>query len=261
MSATRLRLAVLFPELLGTYGDGGNVIVLEQRLRWRGLDAELVPVSLGQAIPSQCDLYVVGGGEDHAQQQALDALRRSPGLQQAAERLVPIFAVCAGMQILGTAVTDRAGKKHDGLGLIDLETRLRTWRAVGEVVAEPADDLGLPALMGFANHAGGTRLGPGARPLATVQSGVGNGDPDLEPGHAEVEGALQGSVVATYLHGPVLARNPALADLLLSRALGSPLTPWPDDPSIDDVRREMVERCNRRRSRRRSPRELLRGRP
>ena len=239
MTASALRVAVLFPELLGTYGDGGNVSVLRQRLRWRGLTGEFILIGLSDPVPAQCDLYVLGGGEDNAQAQALSALLRSPGLRQAAQRGAPVLAVCAGMQLLGSSVTNRAGTTSAGLGLLDAATHPRSRRAVGEVVAQPAAEVGLPLLLGFENHAGGTELGPDARPLATVLRGVGNGAPDQLGRAPQAEGALQGSVIATYLHGPVLAHNPALADLLLSRAIGQDL-PALSRPHHDLARQERL---------------------
>ncbi|MCW2620583.1 MAG: glutamine amidotransferase [Frankiales bacterium] len=225
MNADAFTIAVLFPELLGTYGDNGNGLVLRQRLRWRGIDAEVVAVDLAHQVPEHCDLYVLGGGEDAAQAKALEALQRSPGLGRAVARGVPVLAVCAGFQLLGTCLTDLGGTTHAGLGLIDAQTRPMGTRAVGEVRARPEASLGLPPLEGFENHRGGTVLGPAARPLAEVVRGVGNGPAGRGAGCGE--GALQGSVVGTYLHGPVLARNPELADLLLGRAVGDALPPLP----------------------------------
>ena len=228
MNTSALRIAVVFPELLGTYGDGGNVLVLQRRLAWRGLACETVPVALDSPVPADCDLYVLGGGEDSAQTAALAALRRSPGLHQALGRGAPVFAVCAGLQLLGVSVMDRDGVVTAGLGLLDAETRLGPTRLVGPVTGRPDPALGLPLMSGFANHAGRTRLGPQARPLATLTSGPGNDDAD--GADASREGALQGGIVASYLHGPVLARNPGLADLLLARGLGEPVEPLPQTP-------------------------------
>ena len=239
-----LRIAIVFPELLGTYGDGGNALVLERRLAWRGLPVEMVQVPLGAPVPELCDLYVIGGGEDAAQLQALDELRRGTGLQSAVARGAPVLAVCAGLQILGTSLTDREGVVHPGLGLVDATTTRLARRAVGEVVARPRAELGLPTLLGFENHAGATRLGPAALPLAAVTRGVGNGDVEGQRG----EGLVQGGVVATYLHGPVLARNPALADLLLSRACGHPLGALADLHE-DAARTAMRSRLSRGRRR------------
>jgi len=245
MSGSALQLAVVYPELLGTYGDGGNVLVLSQRLLWRDLAVTVVPVALGEPVPDSCDLYVVGGGEDEAQTAALAALRRTPGLLRAAAAGTPVLAVCAGLQLLGTWVTGRDGVRTAGLGLLDATTARRSRRAVGELVAVPDAALGLPPLTGFENHGGGTRLGAGATPLGTVVSGVGNGPESEEPqGDPRYEGALQGPVVATYLHGPVLARNPALADLVLGRALGRTLEPI-EQPAVDRLRQERLPRRGR----------------
>ena len=234
-----LRIARLYPEVLGTYGDGGNALVLERRMAWRGLPAEVVDVLLGEPVPVECDVYLLGGGEDEAQALAAADLRRTGGLSAAVDRGRPVLAVCAGLQLLGRSFEVRGGGVEAGLGLLDLTTTRLPVRAVGEVVAQTDPSLGLPELTGFENHGGGSVLGPAARPLATVLAGVGNGS-------GRSEGAIQGSVVATYLHGPVLARNPALADLLLHRATGLELAPL-DLPEVDELRRSLVQRRARRR--------------
>jgi CobQ-like glutamine amidotransferase family enzyme len=225
-----VRIALVFPSLLGTYGDGGNASVLAQRLRWRGIDAETVDVAIDETLPAQADIYVLGGGEDVAQTLAVSRLADG-SLRRAADADRPVFAVCAGLQILGETFLDGRGEVHAGLGLIDCRTdRLPGARAVGELLGEPAVD-GLSGLLtGYENHGGRTVLGPAARPLARVRTGVGNGD--------RTDGAVQGSVVATYLHGPALARNPELADWLLSRVVG-PLEPL-DDSAEDELRRERL---------------------
>lgn len=216
-------VALVFPSLLGTYGDGGNASVLVGRLRWRGIPARLLQVGVGEPLPEQADLYVLGGGEDTAQTLATGLLRADGRLARAVDGGGTLFAVCAGFQLLGRTFLDAAGRETPGLGLLDCRTdRLPGPRAVGELLAEPlpAGPGGpLPVLTGYENHGGRTVLGPAAAPLARVRSGVGNGD--------GTEGAVQGPVVASYLHGPALARNPALADLLLSRVTG-PLSPLDD---------------------------------
>lgn len=249
MTASRLQVAVLFPELLGTYGDGGNVAVLQRRMAWHGIEGDIVPVGLDDPVPARCDLYVLGGGEDLAQTAALAALHRSPGLQTAVRAGVPVLAVCAGLQLLGERITDRSGAETAGLGVLDASTHLAEPRLVGDVVAVPDGRLGLPPLTGFANHAGRTTLGPDAGPLAQVVSGPGNGTPGGTPGGLpggtartggrDGEGAVQGSILASYLHGPVLARNPALADLLLARATGRVL-PLLELDEERDLRRERL---------------------
>jgi CobQ-like glutamine amidotransferase family enzyme len=207
-------VALLFPDLLGTYGDSGNAVILAQRLRWRGFEAEVVVVRSGDPVPEQCELYVVGGGEDLPQ--ALAARQLGSGsLERAVDRGAAVLAVCAGLQILGTRFVGPDGVETEGLGLLDCTSRRGDRaRAVGEIVVEPAADLDLPTLTGYENHAGVTSVGPGASPLGRVRVGVGNGD------GSGSDGVRRGRMIGTYLHGPVLARNPALADRLLGWAVG-----------------------------------------
>ena len=233
-----ISIAGLFPELLGTYGDGGNVDVLAQRLRWRGIDAETVTVAAGEPIPESCDLYLLGGGEDGPQTLAAEELASGGALSRAVDRGAAVLAVCAGFQILGTTFVGPDGSPHPGLGLLDCATRRGAGRRrVGEVVAEP-EAFPLPQLTGYENHQGVTRLGDECRPLGRVVVGSGN---DSDDGS---EGAVNGKVVGTYLHGPVLARNPALADLLLSWVAGS-LAPL-DDREIEELRDERLSASRRR---------------
>ncbi|MDR2453744.1 MAG: glutamine amidotransferase [Bifidobacteriaceae bacterium] len=223
----------LYPTLMGTYGDGGNLKVLVRRLAARGIGSRTVTVDPGGAVPESADLYVLGGGEDASQIAASRALRESGALGRAAGRGAVVFAVCAGLQVLGHDFEIAGGAVEPGLGLLDATTRRRSPRAVGEVLAEPLD--GSPALTGYENHGGGTALGPAAKPLARVVAGIGNGAGG--PGGDGAEGAVQGRVLATYLHGPVLARNPALADRLLELALGGELPPW-EAPYVAELRSE-----------------------
>jgi CobQ-like glutamine amidotransferase family enzyme len=228
----RVRIALVFPSLLGTYGDGGNASVLAQRLRWRGHDAEVIDVAVDDAVPDSADIYVLGGGEDSAQTIAVSRLGNGV-LAAAADSGKPVFAVCAGFQILGETFLDGRGEVHAGLGIIDCRTdRLPGTRAVGELLTETA----LGPLTGYENHGGRTLLGPAARPLGRVDVGVGNGD--------QADGLIQGSVVATYLHGPALARNPVLADHLLAQVVGE--LPTLDDSEEEELRRERFAFARRR---------------
>jgi CobQ-like glutamine amidotransferase family enzyme len=230
-----VRIGLVYPELLGTYGDGGNALVLARRAAWRGIDAEVVEVSAGSPVPAGLDVYLYGGGEDDPQALAALGTRESPGLRQAVEGGAVVLAVCAGLQVLGTSFPGTDGRRHAGAELVDLDTEPGTPRVVGDLVVEPEPALGLPLLYGYENHGGRTVLGAGARPLGAVRSGVGNGHA-RQPG---VDGAIAdigaGRVLATYLHGPVLAQNPALADLLLASVVGT-LPPLEPDPSADASR-------------------------
>lgn len=226
-----LTVVVVYPDLLGTYGDGGNGLVLAKRASWRGIDAEVVEAASGGPLPAG-DLYCLGGGEDGPQARAAETLRADGTLARAVEHGVPVLAVCAGYQIAGRTFPGADGRPLPGLGLLDVATvKSSGRRAVGEVVAEPTVG-DLPVLTGFENHGGLTSLGPDASALASVVSGTGNG--------GGTEGARSGTVVGTYLHGPVLARNPALADLLLSWAVGRALPPL-DDEEETALRAERLE--------------------
>jgi len=238
-----VRLALLFPELLGTYGDGGNARVLVQRLRWRGVAAEAVTVAVGRPVPDSCDLYLLGGGEDGPQTLAVRDLAAGGSLRRAVGAGAAVLAVCAGFQILGQRFAGEGGRPCDGLGLLDCTTiRGGGRRRIGELVVDPATELGLDVLTGYENHGGLTRLGPGTRPLGRVVAGHGNGTGD------GTEGAVAGRVIGTYLHGPVLARNPGLADLLLAWVVGE-LPPLPPDgawePAVDRLRRQRLAAAGR----------------
>lgn len=210
-----VRVAVLLPDVLGTYSDAGNATVLVERLRRRGIAAEAVQVVAGTRPPRGCDVYLLGGGEDTAQRYAAEWLRSHPRLLTALEG-AQVLAVCAGLQLLGREVQLPDGRRLRGAGLLDLATVPGRTRAVGEVLTH-CTEAGVPAITGFENHRGRTVLGPGARPLGSVVRGTGNGDGG--------DGVLTPAVVGTYLHGPVLARNPDLADFLLRRATGLELPP------------------------------------
>ena len=228
-----LKICTLFPDLLGTYGDGGNALILDRRATWRGYEVERLEVRAGEVVPV-ADLYCIGGGEDGPQVRATALLKEHGVLEGAVRDGAVLLAVCAGFQIIGRRFAAAEGRDVEGLGLLDVETvRSDEPRAVGEVTATiAAPSLGnVPPLSGFENHGGRTHLGDGVEPLARVTKGVGNG-------FDGVEGAVAGRILATYLHGPVLARNPELADVLLAWALNvSNLEPL-DDALHDALRTE-----------------------
>jgi CobQ-like glutamine amidotransferase family enzyme/UDP-N-acetylmuramyl tripeptide synthase len=230
-----LRVVVVHPDLLGTYGDAGNGRVLAARAAWRGADVELVLAESGHPLPGAGDVYCLGGGEDGPELQAAERLARSP-LSRAVGEGAVVLAVCAGYQLVGNSFPDANGKARPGLGLLDVTTvKGPGRRAVGELLADPGPGHVFgprpEPLTGFENHSGHTRLGPGAQALAVVRSGIGNGD--------ETEGAWSGNVFGTYLHGPALARNPAFADLLLVRATGDVIVPL-DDAEEQALRAERL---------------------
>jgi hypothetical protein len=246
-----LRIAVVYPDLLGTYGDGGNGLVLERRAEWRGLDAVLLQAPSDRPLP-EADLYCLGGGEDGPQVRAARTLVDDGTLARRVVDGAVVLAVCAGFQIVGRTFPGATGDPHEGVGLLDVDTVKPTGpRAVGEVLVDvdPAVAGTVPTLTGFENHGGATARREGIAALGQVLAGVGNGVGDGS------EGAVQGHVVGTYLHGPVLARNPALADHLLCWALGEEgLCPL-DDLESEGLREERlasVGGTGRRRRRRRA---------
>lgn len=253
MSDSAVRIVLVFPELLGTYGDGGNAEILARRLAWRGIDVDLHSVSSRDPLPTAADVYVMGGGEDNPQSAAADALRRDGAFRAAIDNGAAVLAVCAGYQIIGERFPGVGGRPVHGAGVIDMVTESTPEpRAVGEIIVQPPAELGLGELTGFENHQGRTRLGAGVTPLGTVRLGIGNG---ATPG---TDGAHSGRIFGTYLHGPVLARNPLLADTILAMVTG-PLPPLDPDhaPVGVALHDERLRRARNGRARRRGRRSKV----
>jgi hypothetical protein len=230
-----LRIAVVYPDLLGTYGDGGNGLILARRAAWRGTEVVLTQAASDSSLP-EADIYCLGGGEDGPQVRAAQSLIADGTLARRVAEGAVVLAVCAGYQIVGKSFPGADGTEHEGVGLLDIATvKGSGTRAVGEVVGVASEDAAVrvPTMTGFENHGGRTTLGPGVAPLTRVTRGVGNGD------GSDTEGAVAGRVLGTYLHGPVLARNPAVADLLLGWALETDsFPPALDDGAADALRAE-----------------------
>lgn len=234
MTESYVRIISIYPTLLGTYGDGGNVLALQHRAGLRNIDVDVHIVAPGDPVPTDGDLYVLGGGEDTAQVAAATALRADGGLPKAIGNGAALLAICAGYQLIGHEFPDATGKPSPGVGLLDIRTDRLPKRAVGEVVCTPADTAppGIrEVLTGYENHAGATHIGPAAKPLAKVTVGIGNGD--------GTEGAIAGRIIGTYLHGPCLARNPAIADQLLGWVTGQDLEPI-IEPQVEALRQERL---------------------
>ena len=239
-----LRICHLYPDLLNLYGDRGNIMVLVSRARRRGIEVTVRDAGLDDDIgPDDADLFFIGGGEDRQQRIAVGDLvgrKRAPIAEAVADGAV-MLAVCGGYQLLGKFYRPAEGDDLPGLGLLDLWTEHAgpsAPRLIGNLVVDP--DGGGPPLIGFENHGGRTHLGPGARPLGRVVTGWGNNGKD------RTEGAVAGCVYGTYMHGPLLPKNPAFADRLIREALsrrfpGSPLVPLPDIFE-DQARAAMINR-------------------
>jgi lipid II isoglutaminyl synthase (glutamine-hydrolysing) len=210
-----VRVAHLYPDYLNIYADRGNMAVLARRAAWRGLDLEVEPLSTGDDVrPGEFDLYYIGGGQDR--EQALIApnmAAKGPALAEAVAGGATVLAVCGGYQLLGNFYRDREGAELPGSGLLPLHTIAGARRMIGDVLLECELEPGIRrTLAGFENHAGRTYLEEGAEPLGRVVAGFGN---DGESGY---EGCRSGRVVGTYLHGPLLPRNPWFADWILAQA-------------------------------------------
>jgi len=213
-----LRIAHLYPDLLNLYGDRGNLMTLARRARWRGMAVTVDELRLHDPLrPGEHDLYFIGGGEDRQQRLAADDLRGAKGaaLREAAAAGAVVLGVCGGYQLLGHAYRPSEGEELIGVGLLDLTTvhpGPAARRLIGNIVIR-SPLLGGATLVGFENHGGRTQLGPGARPLGEVVRGFGNNGAD------RTEGAVTGHVYGTYLHGPLLPKNPRFADHLIACAL------------------------------------------
>ncbi len=226
----------LYPDYLNIYADRGNIAVLAQRAAWRGHELEVRAISVGQPVePGEHDLLYVGGGQDREQELvAEDLVAKAGGIRAAVDGGTAVLAVCGGYQLLGRSYRDLAGADLPGIGLFPLETVAGDTRMIGDVLLEcELEPRVVQTLAGFENHAGRTRLDPGARALGRVVAGFGN---DGESGY---EGCRVGRAVGTYLHGPLLPRNPCFADWILAQALAHRLGEPPSfEPLADDLEAE-----------------------
>lgn len=215
----KIKICHLYPDLLDLYGDRGNIMVLSARTQWRGIESEIQKVSLGEPLDfSTLDILFIGGGSDREQSILVqDLMKRENELKAAIEDGLVVLTICGGYQLLGEYYQTAEGTRIPGLGILDLWTVAGTKRLIGNVVVDctgiefPADNLS--TLIGFENHSGKTFLGSGLQPLGKVRFGNGNNGEDGG------EGVRYKNVFGTYLHGPLLPKNPHFADLLLESAL------------------------------------------
>jgi CobQ-like glutamine amidotransferase family enzyme len=228
----KIRVGHLYPDYLNIYADRGNIAVFAGRAQARGLELEITPIGLGETVqPGEHDLLYVGGGQDREQALiAKDIEAKSEALVEAVQGGAALLAVCGGYQLLGRSYRDRYGAELPGAGVLPLETVAGERRMIGDVLLEcELDPREKRTLAGFENHAGRTILDAAAQPLGRVLAGFGN------DGQSGYEGCRVGRAIGTYLHGPLLPRNPWLADWLLAQAVthrtgGEP----PDFEPLDD---------------------------
>jgi len=221
---TVLRIGLLYPDLLGTYGDGGNARILAHRARARGIEVEVLETRVGEPLV-EADLYLLGGGEDGPQRLASDLLMKNDFAGRVTNGAT-VFAVCAGLQILGNSFAVEGNDTYPGLGIVDAVSGRGTSRSVGDMAVKVGDHV----LVGFENHGGVTTLGVTVAPLGAMLRGRGN--------DGAVDGYRAGRVWATYAHGPALALNPWLADELVASATGLELNPFAS--VADELHRERL---------------------
>ena len=209
-----LKICHLYPDVMNLSCDRGNLICMEKRLQWRGIGVEIVPIPMGKALDADAfDLIFVGNGQPFVQPLLLEDLRenKAEGLKAAIENGVPVLAIDGGYEMLGKTYETADGQKLEGLGILDITTKCSQKRLVGNC-AFSCEELNM-TVVGFENHAGLAALGSGVKPLGKVLSGGGNNGTD------GTEGARYKNVVASYAHGSLLPKNPALCDHILKLAL------------------------------------------
>jgi CobQ-like glutamine amidotransferase family enzyme len=215
-ASMQIRVGHLYPEYLNIYADRGNIAVFANRARWRGIALHVDSIGLDDELrPGDHDLLYIGGGQDREQALiAPDLAAKGEAIREAVAAGAALLAVCGGYQLLGAFYRDRSGVELPGAGLFQLHTVAGERRMIGDCLLECELEPGITrTLAGFENHAGITRLDAGAEPLGRVVAGFGN------DGASGFEGCRVGTAVGTYLHGPLLPRNPWLADWLLGCAL------------------------------------------
>ena len=211
-----LKICHMYPDVLNLYGDGGNVICMQQRLQWRGIAASVTRLPIGANLPlSGFDLVFIGGGQDFEQQVLLEDLHRGKDreIKAAIEDGLPFLTICGGYQMLGSYYETYDGQRCDFIGALDLYTVGAVQRMIGNYQFQCEESAGGSIVVGFENHSGKTWLGSGVEPLGKVLSGFGNNGKD------GTEGAHYKNVFGTYSHGPLLPKNPAFCDHLLQTAL------------------------------------------
>ena len=212
MSALTLKVAHLYPELLNLYGDSGNILVLNKRMGWRNILPQIEEVHVDDTPGfADVDIAFIGGGSDREQRIVCDRLLREKAeLKSFVEDGGVLLAVCGGYQLLGSSYT-MGDETVEGLGLVDLYTDRGTPRLIGNIAVESR--ISPQPIVGYENHGGRTHLGPGVEALGKVVFGHGN------DGASGEEGCLYKNVVGTYVHGPLLPKNPGVADYVIARAL------------------------------------------
>jgi lipid II isoglutaminyl synthase (glutamine-hydrolysing) len=209
----KIKIYHMYPDLLNLYGDLGNVTCLSRRCQWRGINVEVVSFSMNNEVPLEDgDLFFIGGGSDRGQNIVYShLLKYRKEIGELIENGAPVLAICGGYQLLGEKYIDAEGNDVPGLGIFDYYTQSEEGRLIGNIIIKNSLGLSPETLVGFENHGG--RTYHDHQPLGKVMVGYGNNGKDQE------EGMVYENCIGTYLHGPLLPKNPHLADHLILKAL------------------------------------------
>jgi CobQ-like glutamine amidotransferase family enzyme len=233
MNDKQITLLQLYPKDMNIYGDWGNVLVLKRRLEWHGYSVKLVEYNQGDKFPENIDLVIGGGGQDSGQDNVQsDLLSIGKNLHDLANADVPMLMICGLYQLFGKFFKASDGHTIEGIGLLDIETHAGPERLIGNIITKSSE---FGEVIGYENHSGLTFLGKGVRPLGHVIKGGGNNGQD------ETEGARYKNVIASYMHGSLLPKNPLLADFLIEKAItrkGGEFTPTVVDDRFAELARE-----------------------
>ncbi|MBR2543138.1 glutamine amidotransferase [Candidatus Saccharibacteria bacterium] len=207
----KIKILHLYPKEMNLYGDRGNILALEKRATWRGIKVEVVPYEPGAKIPSDINLIFGGGGQDSSQSLIEKDLQKiAPRLKELIENGVPALTICGLYQLFGNFFETKDGDRIEGTHILNLSTKAGEERLIGNIVI---DSLEFGEIVGYENHSGLTSLGEGVVAFGNTIVGFGNNGED------KTEGARYKNCIGTYLHGPILPKNPAIADFLIERAL------------------------------------------
>ncbi len=212
----KLKICHMYNDVLNLYGDRGNIICMRKRLNWRGIDAEIVKLPVGEfSTLADCDIVFIGGGQDFEQEVLLDDLHRGKDreIKAAIEDGVTFLTICGGYQMMGSYYETYDHVRCDFIGAVDFHTVGSRQRMIGNYKFKCSDSAGGSTVVGFENHSGKTWLGSGVEPLGHVLAGLGNNGED------GTEGVRYKNLIGTYSHGPLLPKNPEFCDRLLLGAL------------------------------------------
>lgn len=232
-----IRIGHLYPDMLNLYGDRGNIIALTVRMKSRGIDVQTDAITMGKAFNADdYDIFFIGGGQDFEQDVLLDDLKKGKDIEinRAIQSGTPLLAICGGYQMLGKYYKTYDGKMLEYMGALDFYTEGKEERMIGNYAYKTKEGI---EVVGFENHSGRTYLGKGIEPLGTIIKGYGNNGED------GTEGVRYKNTFGTYSHGPVLPKNPQLADLLISKAIENKYGKTelsPLDDSLEDKAKEQV---------------------